>query len=161
MTDTDTIARTHGYTGPLICKDCGTTEELHFVSWFDPATGGSGDFLQCCICGIKAGDSDIDHIECGPDSDDEAEELDADPGPEVRVFHRPDGWTLSLALSPLQTPEACTSNHHRQQDGRPACTATAVWKVVEDHGMHLSIGFWCDDDLPGPAAPPASAPTAA
>jgi hypothetical protein len=23
-----------------------------------------------------------------------------------------------------------------------------VWKVVEDHGMHLSIGFWCDADLP-------------
>jgi hypothetical protein len=42
----------------------------------------------------------------------------------------------------------CSSSHQRQQDGRPACTATAVWKVVEDHGMHLSIGFYCDADLP-------------
>jgi hypothetical protein len=42
----------------------------------------------------------------------------------------------------------CTSNHFRAEDGRPACTAAAVWKVVEDHGMHLTISFWCDADLP-------------
>jgi hypothetical protein len=23
-----------------------------------------------------------------------------------------------------------------------------VWRVVEDHGMHLSISFYCDADLP-------------
>ena len=64
--------------------------------------------------------------------------------PIVRVHHRPTGWVL-----PDYTDLAdCTTNHHRQQDGRPPCTGTAVWKVVEDHGMHLTIGFWCDADLP-------------
>jgi hypothetical protein len=64
--------------------------------------------------------------------------------PVVRVFRRPAGWVL-----PDFTDLAdCTSNFHRQQDGRPACTAAAVWKVVEDHGMHLTIGFYCDPDLP-------------
>ncbi|WP_306186935.1 hypothetical protein [Streptomyces sp. MK5] len=63
--------------------------------------------------------------------------------PEVRVFHRADGWSMGE-----ENPEPCTSNFHRQQDGRPACTATAVWKVVEDCGMHLSVGFYCDGDLP-------------
>jgi hypothetical protein len=66
--------------------------------------------------------------------------------PVVRVFRsRNDaGWVL-----PDFTDLAdCTSNFHREQDGRPACTAAAVWKVVEDHGMHLTIGFYCDADLP-------------
>ncbi|GHD70401.1 hypothetical protein GCM10010317_077650 [Streptomyces mirabilis] len=66
--------------------------------------------------------------------------------PVVRVFRSQNaaGWVL-----PDFTDLAdCTSNFHREQDGRPACTATAVWKVVEDHGMHLTIGFWCDSDLP-------------
>jgi hypothetical protein len=67
-----------------------------------------------------------------------------DTSPEVRVFHCPTGW-----VTPDYTDFAdCTTNHQRQQDGRPACTATAVWKVVADHGMHLSIGFYCDTDLP-------------
>ncbi|WP_405883582.1 hypothetical protein OG747_36385 [Streptomyces sp. NBC_01384] len=67
-----------------------------------------------------------------------------DAAPIVRVFRRAAGWVL-----PDFTDLAdCTSNFHREQDGRPACTATAVWKVVEDHGMHLTIGFWCDTDLP-------------
>lgn len=70
----------------------------------------------------------------------------AAPGeaPTVRVFHRADGWTMN----PEFGVEPCTTNFHRQQDGRPACTATAVWKVVEDCGMHLNIGFYCDADLP-------------
>ena len=64
--------------------------------------------------------------------------------PVVRVFHDPTGWVL-----PDFTDLAdCTSNHFRQRDGRPACSAAAVWKVVEDHGMHLTIGFYCDTDLP-------------
>lgn len=64
--------------------------------------------------------------------------------PTVRVFHRPAGWLL-----PDYTDFAdCTTNFHREQEGRPACTSTAVWKVVEDHGMHLTIGFYCDVDLP-------------
>jgi hypothetical protein len=64
--------------------------------------------------------------------------------PIVRVHHYPTGWVL-----PDYTDLAdCTTNFHREQDGRPACTATAVWKVVEDHGMHLTIGFYCDADLP-------------
>ncbi|MFM9652785.1 hypothetical protein ACKI1S_42630 [Streptomyces galilaeus] len=71
--------------------------------------------------------------------------------PEVRVFHRTVGWTIGQL-----TPEPCTSNHFRQQDGRPACAKTAVWKVVEDHGMHLSIGFYCDDDLPDEHRHPAA-----
>ncbi|MFI8191424.1 hypothetical protein ACIF8T_21815 [Streptomyces sp. NPDC085946] len=64
--------------------------------------------------------------------------------PTVHVHHRPTGWVL-----PDYTDLAdCTTNHHREQDGRPACTETAVWKVVEDHGLHLTIGFYCDADLP-------------
>ena len=62
----------------------------------------------------------------------------------LSAWHRPGGWVL-----PDYTDLAdCTTNFHRQQDGRPPCTDTAVWKVVEDHGMHLTIGFYCDTDLP-------------
>jgi len=69
---------------------------------------------------------------------------DLEPEPIVRVFRRDAGWLL-----PDFTDYAdCTTNFHRQRDGRPACTGTAVWKVVEDHGMHLTIGFYCDADLP-------------
>lgn len=64
-------------------------------------------------------------------------------GPRVRVRRRAEGWTLSGPAA-----EPCTTNHFRQQDGRPACTAMAVWRVVEDYGMHLSVGFYCDGDLP-------------
>ncbi|OQQ13028.1 hypothetical protein B0675_40125 [Streptomyces sp. M41(2017)] len=64
--------------------------------------------------------------------------------PTARIRHNTRGWLL-----PDYSDFAdCTTNHQRQQDGRPACTATAVWRVVEDHGMHLSIGFYCDADLP-------------
>ncbi|MET9909746.1 hypothetical protein ABZZ74_23575 [Streptomyces sp. NPDC006476] len=72
-----------------------------------------------------------------------------DPGPVVRVFRRDTGW-----MRPDYTDFAdCTSNFHRQQDGRPQCTAAAVWKVVEEHESAdgfpmLSIGFYCDTDLP-------------
>ncbi|NYV73123.1 hypothetical protein [Streptomyces sp. UH6] len=247
---TTEIARRHGHAGPTNCQDCGTTENVHFGSWFDPATGESGNFLQCCNCGIKAGDPIYVHAEdgCGAsaaryvpniNSDpcgqlafkrvqqraieaylsgqheaavlelegraagehavaaildavgrayaaaalnqasqalvdklseeaclalgDLAAELDLDvvedltgangtgedEGPEVRVFHCADGWTMGGS----PTPEACTSNHFRQQDGRPACTDAAVWKVVESHTSAdgfpmLSIGFYCDADLP-------------
>lgn len=64
--------------------------------------------------------------------------------PTVHVHHRAGGWVL-----PDYSDFAdCTTNYFRAEDGRPACTATAVWKVVEDHGMHLTIGFYCDTDLP-------------
>ena len=64
--------------------------------------------------------------------------------PTVHVLHRLAGWVLP-DYSDLAD---CTTNFHRQRDGRPPCTNTAVWKVVEDHGMHLTIGFYCDTDLP-------------
>jgi len=69
--------------------------------------------------------------------------------PIVRVHHRSAGWVL-----PDFTDLAdCTSNFHRERDGRPACTAVAVWKVIEDHGMHLTLSFWCDADLPAEHRP--------
>jgi len=243
VTTTD-IARAHGYAGPTNCQDCGTTESVHFGSWWNPETKEGGNFLQCCTCGLKAGDALIDHADCGApatqyvlnahsnpygelaykrvharavetyergqhdavryldlegraahehaltevlesigrayaaaainqvaevlidklDEDtyvalgeiaatldlDVVEDItgangtgEGDPGPEVRVFHRADGWVMGQP-----DPEACTSNQFRQQDGRQPCTDVAVWKVVEDHGMHLSIGFYCDADLP-------------
>lgn len=147
MTTTTTIARNHGYTGPMVCEDCGTTELLHFGSWFDPETKESGDFLQCCGCGIKAGDPAYVHADCESDAD-QGDFEDEDPGPQVRVFCRDAGWVMGE-----ENPEPCTTNFHRQQDGRPPCTATAVWKVVEEHESAdgfpmLSIGFYCDTDLP-------------
>lgn len=65
MTTTTDIARAHGHTGPTNCQDCGTTEGVHFGSWWDPKTRTGGNFLQCCTCGIKAGDPLIDHADCG------------------------------------------------------------------------------------------------
>ncbi|NUQ98058.1 MAG: hypothetical protein HOY79_16430 [Streptomyces sp.] len=77
-----------------------------------------------------------------------------DPEPAPRVFHRPAGWVL-----PDFTDLAdCTTNFHRAQDGRPPCTGTAVWKVVADHGLHLTIGFYCDADLPAEHRNPAARP---
>lgn len=74
-----------------------------------------------------------------------------EPSPVVRIAHRPTGWVL-----PDYTDLAdCTTNHQRQQDGQPPCTDTAVWKVVEDYGMHLTIGFYCDADLPAEHRPAA------
>ncbi|MFJ6578410.1 hypothetical protein ACIQMY_20875 [Streptomyces sp. NPDC091368] len=61
---TNTIARRHGYTGPNHCQDCSTTTGLHYGSWFDPKTNESGDFLQCCACGITAGDPEHIHSDC-------------------------------------------------------------------------------------------------
>lgn len=71
-------------------------------------------------------------------------EPSASADPDVSVFYREDGWTLS------GSPEvqACTSNYVPEREGMPPCTATAVWKVVEQHPMHLTVGFWCDADLP-------------
>lgn len=64
--------------------------------------------------------------------------------PIVHVHHRTAGWTL-----PDYTDLAdCTTNFHREQNGQLPCTETAVWKVVEDYGLHLTIGFYCDTDLP-------------
>lgn len=63
----------------------------------------------------------------------------------VRVFHRPTGWTLP-ALSP--NPQDCTTNYIPEHAGTPPCTATAVWKVVEQRGLALTLSFWCDNDLP-------------
>ncbi|CAM5428123.1 putative protein OS=Streptomyces rimosus subsp. rimosus (strain ATCC / DSM 40260 / JCM 4667 / NRRL 2234) OX=1265868 GN=SRIM_017515 PE=4 SV=1 [Streptomyces rimosus subsp. rimosus] len=144
MTTTE-IARRHGYTGPMTCQDCGTPENLHFATWFDPAAGESGDFLECCACGIAAGDPAEVHDDCEPDEEPCG---GGEAGPEVRVFRRADGW----AMQPPD-PEPCTTNFHRRQDGRSPCTATAVWKVVEDHGLHLTIGFYCDTDLPAERRP--------
>lgn len=75
---------------------------------------------------------------------DAGEVVGPDPEPAPRVFHAPTGWVL-----PDFTDLAdCTTNYRRQQDGLQPCTAPAVWKVVEDYGMHLTIGFYCDADLP-------------
>lgn len=142
MTSTTDFAQAHGHTGPTACWECGTASNLHLLFWGNPETGEGGTSLECCACGIAAGDPPEIHDDCEPDEP-EGED-DADPGPVVRVFHRPAGWVL-----PDFTDLAdCTSNFHREQDGQPACIDIAVWKVVEDHGMHLTIGFYCDADLP-------------
>jgi hypothetical protein len=65
VTTTTDIARTHGHTGPANCQDCGTAENVHFGSWWNPETHEGGSFLQCCACGLKAGDALIDHADCG------------------------------------------------------------------------------------------------
>lgn len=64
------------------------------------------------------------------------------PGP--RVFHRADGWTIGSDPD----AQACTINHVPEGHGQRACTATAIWKVVERHDSGLTIGFYCDTDLP-------------
>lgn len=66
----------------------------------------------------------------------------AKPAAMVRVFHRASGW----AAPDFTDLADCTTNY--QQDGQLPCTETAVWKVVEDCGLHLNIGFYCDADLP-------------
>lgn len=69
--------------------------------------------------------------------------------PTVRVFRNPTGWLL-----PDYSDYAdCTTNFQRRQGGCPPCTEPAVWRVVEDHGMHLAIGYWCDGDLPAEQRP--------
>jgi hypothetical protein len=65
-----------------------------------------------------------------------------DEAPEIRVFHRPAGWTLPY-LEP--GPQPCTTNH--APDGT-SCTNTAVWKVVELHDLHATLSFWCNTHLP-------------
>ena len=91
--------------------------------------------------------------ECEPDGPegDEPDEVDEDPGPIIRTFRRDTGWIMTGS-----EPEECTSNHHREQDGRPPCTDPAVWRVVEDCGMHLNIAFYCDADLPDEHRPSAA-----
>lgn len=71
------------------------------------------------------------------------EASDGQEGPDIIVRHNPAGWPLP-DYSDLAD---CTTNHQPQHAGRPACTAPAVWRVVEDHGMHLTISFWCDAHL--------------
>lgn len=258
MTTTTDIARAHGHNGPTNCQDCGTTENVHFGSWYNPETKEGGSFLRCCACGIKAGDPISEHFDCGAtitqyvlnehtspyselaykrvharaveeymqgqhaavtyldlegdaahqyalgvvlndvgrayaaaainqvaqaltDKLDEdtylalgniaatldleiVEDLtgangtgeDADTGPEVRVFHRTDGWTMGDATP----PEPCTANYQRELGGREPCTGMAVWKVVEQHDFGLTIGFYCDADLPNEHRHLASAVTA-
>lgn len=64
--------------------------------------------------------------------------------PVIRVYRSAKGWVMPDFTDLHQ----CTSNHRRQLDGRPACTVIPAWKVVEDHGTHLTLGFYCDADLP-------------
>src|SRR5690606_26891749 len=40
-------------------------ENVHFGSWWNPETHEGGNFLQCCACGLKAGDPMYTHAECG------------------------------------------------------------------------------------------------
>lgn len=147
MTTTAEIASAHGHTGPQVCHECGTAANLHFLIWGCPATGGGGTLLECCGCGIAAGDPAELHDECEPDEID-GDPLDDEDPVEVRVFHSADGWVL-----PDHTDLAdCTTNYLRQQDGRPPCTEPAVWKVVEEPASAdgfpmLTIGFYCDADL--------------
>lgn len=144
MSTTTEIARTHGHTGPVVCHGCGTTDLLHFIVWGNPETGEGGDLIECCACGTKAGDPDDVHADCEPDEIDEEPAEDDDEGREVRVFRRDAGWVM-----PDFTDLAdCTTNFHRERDGRPACTDAAVWKVVELADLGASIGFYCDADLP-------------
>lgn len=64
--------------------------------------------------------------------------------PQTRVLYCAEGWLMGDEPH----PQKCTSNFFRQQDGRLPCTHTASWKTVESHGLTLSIGFYCDEDLP-------------
>ncbi|WP_458089359.1 hypothetical protein [Streptomyces malaysiensis] len=144
MTTSTDFAQAHGHTGPIACQGCSTTDNLHLIMWAIPETGESGTALECCACGIAAGDPPEIHDDCEPDEP-EGDELDEPAaGPVVRVFHRLSGWVMP----DFTDLEQCTTNYHRQQDGRPACTDIAVWKVVESRDMHLTIGFYCDTDLP-------------
>lgn len=73
--------------------------------------------------------------------------------PEIRVAHRLTGWLLPY-LSP--DTQDCTTNHIPENEGRPPCTAAAVWKVVELYDMHATVSFWCDTHLPAEHRPPAA-----
>ncbi|MFZ3592267.1 hypothetical protein [Streptomyces sp. BH104] len=92
------------------------------------------------------------HAECEPDEVGDEPIGDEETGPEVRVFHRATGWVMTGS-----EPEECTTNFHRQQDGRSTCAETAVWKVVELNGLTASIGFYCDADLAEEHKPPQAA----
>ncbi|MFF8409017.1 hypothetical protein [Streptomyces omiyaensis] len=65
---TTPTAHRHGYTGPHRCQDCPTTTGLHHGTWSNPTTGETGDFLQCCTCGINAGDPPSNHTTCNTPS---------------------------------------------------------------------------------------------
>lgn len=67
-----------------------------------------------------------------------------DEGPEVRVFHRADGWVFSF--EPGTQP--CTINRMPESDGKQDCAATAVWKFVEHRDLVLTLSTWCDVHLP-------------
>ncbi|MEH0587402.1 hypothetical protein QA942_26280 [Streptomyces sp. B21-106] len=75
--------------------------------------------------------------------------------PDIRVFHRADGWTVPYEPG----TQTCTINHVPEDEGRQACTATAVWKVVEQRDFGLTIGFWCHDHLPAEHRHLATPPT--
>lgn len=66
------IALRHGHVGPTVCQDCGTARNLHYGNWYDPQTQQSGDFLECCNCGIKAGDAIEVHAHCKRDAEPDA-----------------------------------------------------------------------------------------
>ena len=73
--------------------------------------------------------------------------------PIVRIRQNPAGWVL-----PDYTDLAdCTTNHIPANAGQLPCTETAVWRVVEDHGMHLTVGWWCDGHLPAEHRPQTAA----
>lgn len=131
--------------------------------------------VACAVCGYRYDESEFDHhfpsagdaidgaVGSGWDelkdgrllceaTDDKHEEVrrtvgvvkEDDAELPVRVFHSADGWAL-----PDYTDLAdCTTNFHRQQDGRLPCTETAVWKVVEQRGLVMTIAWYCDGDLP-------------
>lgn len=69
-------------------------------------------------------------------------------GVAIRVRHRPAGWVMR----DFTDLEGCTSSHLPVNADQPPCIETAVWRVVEDHGLHLTVGFWCDRHLPGELA---------
>jgi hypothetical protein len=68
----------------------------------------------------------------------------APAAPDVRVFHDADGWTLPSS----ESPEPCHKTWNGERRDTSLCSGTAVWKVVERHPMHLTLSFWCADDLP-------------
>lgn len=73
--------------------------------------------------------------------------------PEIHVRHNPTGWVLP----DFTDLSDCTTNHIPANAGQLPCTETAVWRVVEDHGMHLTISYWCDGHLPAEHRPQTSA----
>lgn len=67
---------------------------------------------------------------------------DLDDLPAVSLVYRKDGWILPDYSDYAQ----CGVNNH--QPDAPQCTDTAVWQVVENHGMHQTLTWWCATHLP-------------